>query len=134
MLITTTTRSACVAAAILAATVALFSSPAQAFDYTPVIDCDDCVQVLTDTATGIEELKTIFVGDETLVRVDNVEWIHDGEGGSNSTSGGILKWETSVNGIVQDSGEIDLSEYDRQLPTTIEAGSIQIDKSKLFRR
>lgn len=131
MLTTTTKRSA--AATILAA-VALASPGGgsapfvRAFDYTPFIDGDDAALNLIDSATGIEGLQTIFIGDATLVLVDGVEWIKNEDGGNSSSS--LLKWETSVNGIVQDSGEIDLSVYDRELPTSIEAGSIQVDKKQ----
>ena len=41
-----------------------------------------------------------------------------------------MKWETSVNGVVQDSGEVDLSDVGRELPTSIEAGSIKVEQSK----
>jgi len=129
MLTTNTKRSA--AATILAA-VALFSSTplARAFDYTPILDGEDAKQILIDNTTLIEGLQTIFIGDATLVLVDGVEWIKNEELGNSSSS--ILKWETSVNGVVQDSGEIDMSVYDRELPTSIEAGMIQVDQSKLL--
>lgn len=127
MLTSTTKRSA--AATILAA-VALFSSTpfARAFDYTPIIDGEDAKQILTDNTTGIDHLHTIFIGDATLVLVDGVEWIKNEEVGNSSSS--ILKWETSVNGVVQDSGEIDMSVYDRELPTSIETGMIQVDQKQ----
>jgi hypothetical protein len=106
-----------------------------AFDYTP--DITVAVQNLVDNVTTIEELRTIFINDVTLVYLEGIEWnLVEGDDSTNSseteTTGGsnIMKWETSVNGVVQDSGEVDLSDVGRELPTSIEAGSIKVEQSK----
>ncbi len=81
---------------------------------------------LTDETTRIAGLKTIFIGDTTLVTLEGIEWSSD-DSVSNSSS---LMWETTVNGIVQDSGMVDISDEPLDLPTSISAGSIVVDKSK----
>lgn len=101
---------------------------ANAFDYAPNVE--GASQTLTDEATGIPGLRTIFVNDVTLVGLEGIEW--SPVEGSNATDEGssLLVWETAVNGVVQSSGTIDLTGVDRELPTSIEAGSVLIDKSE----
>lgn len=98
----------------------------EAFDYTPNVE--NAAQNLVDNTTGIGELRTIFINDSTLVNLEGIEWTP--VEGNTSDSSSILKWETSVNGIVQTTGTMDLADVNRELPTSIEAGYIVVDKSK----
>ena len=93
-------------------------------DYSP--DAGDGSISLEDEATRIGGLKTIFIGDTTLVTLNDIVWSPDDSVGNSSS----LMWETSVNGVVQDSGMVELSEEALDLPTSISAGSIVVDKSK----
>ena len=102
-----------------------------AFDYVP--NLDSASQNLVDNTTQIDELRTIFIDDVTLVYIEGMEWspvsVEGVEDDGNTTN--IMKWETSVNGEIQATGEIDLSDVNRELPTSFEAGSIQVKQSKL---
>jgi len=82
---------------------------------------------LEDESTRISGLQTIFIDDPTLVTLDDIEWSPAGSA-SNSSS---LMWETAVNGVVQDSGMIEISDDPFGLPTSISAGSIVVDKKQL---
>ena len=108
------------------------SSICNAFDYVP--NLDSASQNLVDNTTQIDELRTIFIDDVTLVYIEGMEWspvsVEDVEDDGNTTN--IMKWETSVNGEIQATGEIDLSDVNRELPTSFEAGSIQVKQSKLY--
>lgn len=81
---------------------------------------------LEDETTRITGLKTIFIDDTTLVTLDGIEW-SPAESATNSSG---LMWETAVNGVVQDSGMIEIADDPFSLPTSISAGSIVVDKSK----
>jgi len=89
-------------------------------------------QNLVDNTTQIDELRTIFIDDVTLVYIEGMEWspvsVEDVEDDGNTTN--IMKWETSVNGEIQATGEIDLSDVNRELPTSFEAGSIQVKQKQ----
>jgi len=101
-----------------------------AFDYVP--NLDSASQNLVDNTTQIDELRTIFIDDVTLVYIEGMEWspvsVEDVEDDGNTTN--IMKWETSVNGEIQATGEIDLSDVNRELPTSFEAGSIQVKQKQ----
>ena len=106
----------------------------EAFDYIPNVE--NAAQNLVDKTTGIDELRTIFIDDTILVNLEGIEWapvFEDNTNNNNATtdSSSFLKWETSVNGVVQTTGTIDLADVNRELPTSIEAGYIVVDKSKL---
>jgi len=94
-------------------------------DYSP--DAGDGSISLEDEATRIGGLKTIFIGDTTLVTLNDIVWSPDDSVGNSSS----LMWETSVNGVVQDSGMVELSEEALDLPTSISAGSIVVDKKQV---
>ena len=80
---------------------------------------------LMDAATGISGIRTIFVGDSTVVTLSGIAWSM-----SDSTSSTMV-WETSVNGEVKASGVVEIDGVDPEdLPTSIDAGSIVVDKSK----
>mmetsp|Transcript_17332 Transcript_17332/g.43254 ORF Transcript_17332/g.43254 Transcript_17332/m.43254 type:complete len:120 (-) Transcript_17332:53-412(-) len=81
---------------------------------------------LEDESTRISGLQTIFIDDPTLVTLDGIEW-SPADSATNSSS---LMWETAVNGVVLDSGMIEIPDDPFGLPTSISAGSIVVDKSK----
>ncbi len=106
--------------------VALAALPTSTFAlFTP--DADGGSISLEDEATRITGLSTIFTGDTTLVTLDGIEW-SPSEDVTNTTS--TLMWETSVNGVVMDSGSMEVPTDAFDLPTSISAGSIVVDKSK----
>jgi hypothetical protein len=80
---------------------------------------------LTDIETGIEDIKTIFIKKDIAVKVTGVEWELSE---SNTTGSDILRWETSVGGEVQATGELNLTSDigPRELPDEIDAGSIRV--------
>jgi len=83
---------------------------------------------LMDAATGIGGIRTIFVGDSTVVTLSDIAWSMS-EGNSTSST---MVWETSVNGEVKASGVVELDGVDPDdLPTSIDAGSIVVDKTQL---
>lgn len=88
-----------------------------------VPDASGATVGFADEATKIGELKTLFVGDTTLVTLDGIEWAV-----SNTTTGTFV-WETAVDGVVQDTGTIEVAAEDGP-PSSIEAGSIVAEKSK----
>lgn len=98
-----------------------------AFDYN-VTTGDDTVIFLRDAKTGIENLKTIFTDDVTLVEVRDVVWEPSGVvevGGGND----FLTYQTLVNGELQAEGLINLTGVGRQLPTELAVGNVTIPKS-----
>jgi len=99
---------------------------ANAFDYAPNVE--GASQNLIDEATGIPGLRTIFVNDVTLVELDGIEWSPVEESNATDDDSSLLVWETAVNGVVQSKGTIDLADVNRELPTSIEVGSILVDK------
>ena len=82
---------------------------------------------LEDEATRITGLSTIFIGDTILVTLDGIDW-SPSEDVTNTTS--TLIWETTVNGVLMDNGSIELPTDALELPGSIDAGSIVVDKSK----
>jgi hypothetical protein len=96
--------------------------PADAFDYS-LIGAGGLV--LTDVATTIPDVVTLFVDEELLVTADGLTWNLTGsvEGSDN-----LLYYSTLVNGKVQASGNVSLEDVGRELPTSIDAGTIKVDK------
>lgn len=82
---------------------------------------------LEDEATRIGGLSTIFIGDTTLVTLDGIEW---SESEDVATTNSTLMWETTVNGVVMDSGSMEVPTDALDLPTSISAGSIVVETSK----
>ena len=108
-----------------------------AFDYSPNVA--GATQNLVDVATEIDGLRTIFINDVTKVYIEGVEWSpntsKDKNDNGNSTGTGttsMMQWKTSVNGVVQDSGSVDLSNVNRELPTSFAAGQILVDQSTYY--
>ena len=81
--------------------------------------------VLTDEATSITDIVTIFTDESVLVTVDGIEW---NATGSVEGSDNLLRFETLVDGETQASGSISLEDVSRELPTSIDAGAIKVDK------
>jgi len=80
---------------------------------------------LTDVASEIPDLQSLFLYYETYVSLTDIEWEYTG---SNATSNNILKYETYVNGVVAASGEYDLSTYESP-PTNLDCGIIVPEQS-----
>lgn len=107
---------------MLALAAALSLGQTSAFDYA-ISGINE--MFLTDANTNIDELKTIFMGEETLVKVKQLTWK---ESGGNVTGSDMLFWETAVGGVVQAKGAFDLSSLpSRELPTELDVGSVTID-------
>ena len=112
----------------LIAGLLLVALPTASSLFIPNADDEGSI-TLEDEATRISDLATIFIGDTTLVTLDNINWnVADDANITNTTSN--LMWETSVNGVLMDSGSIELPTNALDLPGSISAGSIVVDKSK----
>lgn len=94
-----------------------------AFDYIFVEEPEEPAIVLTDVETGISEIKTIFLNELVGVTATGIEWeaLEDGE-----TVPDVALWENSVDGTVQASGELNLTDVGRVLPDELDAGEIKI--------
>jgi hypothetical protein len=68
---------------------------------------------------------TIFTDSDIGVAVDGLEWE---ETGSVDQSDDTLYWETLIDGEVQSSGSVSLADVGRELPTSIDAGSVKTSK------
>jgi hypothetical protein len=79
---------------------------------------------LTDSATDIGDIASIHNGRsfDVVAALNWADHVYD----SDSTN--VLFWEMSVDGSIKESGEVDLN-ADRELPTTLPAGSAQVDNS-----
>jgi len=109
----------------LIAGLLLLAFPTSSLAYIP--DAGDASISLEDEATRISGIKTIFIGDSTLVSLDGIKWSPTEDANSPSN----LVWETSVNGVVEDSGTIEIPDDPFDLPSKISAGSIVVDKKQL---
>jgi hypothetical protein len=107
---------------ILPQLILLFVGPAAAFDYS-IIGAGSLV--LTDVATSIKDVVTLFTNEEVLVTADGIEW---DETGAVDGSDNLLFFETLVNGKVQATGNVSLADVGRELPESIDAGTIKVEK------
>jgi hypothetical protein len=83
--------------------------------------------LLTDMETDIPGMRTIFVGEPVAVTVFDLEWVANESGYNESDT---LIWQTSVGGITQASGSLDLSSLpSRELPTSLDVGNIKVDEA-----
>ena len=81
---------------------------------------------LTDKATGIGDIRTIFVDEDVSVVVTGVEW----QASNSNSSVDFLRWETLIDGDVTKTGRVNLSDVSAlDLPTSIEAGELKIPDS-----
>jgi hypothetical protein len=81
---------------------------------------------LTDVSTGISGLRTIFTGDAITVAVDGVTWEPSGVAGGDD----FVTFTTSLNGEVVDTGTISLTDVGRELPMSLQVGTVLVPKSK----
>jgi hypothetical protein len=81
---------------------------------------------LTDSATLISDVVTMFLDQPVIVTVSELEWVSIVKEYAFTDDGNMLYFETSVDGIVQQSGNISLTEVGRTLPSSIEVGEVVI--------
>jgi hypothetical protein len=84
---------------------------------------------LTDSATSISDVVTLFLDQPVIVTVSELEWVSIVKDYAFTDDGNMLYFETSVDGIVQQSGNISLTEVGRTLPSSIEVGEVVITES-----
>lgn len=99
----------------------LASTPAVAFDYDIV---GGGSVVLTDVATQISPLETLFVEEKVAVVADGIEW--EANGGNTTT--GTLSFETFLDGKLVASGSQSLDDIGRSLPSSVDAGTLSVPK------
>jgi hypothetical protein len=80
---------------------------------------------LTDQQTSIGSIISIFTGEFIDVAVEGLEWE---ETGDVDGSADMLFWETSIDGEVQSTGSMSLADVGRELPTSIDVGSVKTSK------
>jgi hypothetical protein len=80
---------------------------------------------LTDQETSIGNLVSIFTGEFIDVAVEGLEWE---ETGDVDGSADMLFWETSIDGEVQSTGSMSLAGVGRELPTSVDVGSVKTSK------
>lgn len=98
---------------------------ANAFDYG-LVDGSGGLS-LTDTATGIGGIQTLFTGEDVSVEVSGIEWEKvEGVEGSSDT----LFYETFLDGELQASGNVSLADVERDLPSSFDAGLINVPKGE----
>ena len=106
----------------LLALSALFAG-ASAFDYS-IVGAGDLA--LTDEATGISGVSTIFTGEDCGVSVSGIEWEFNN---GNTTFNDKIKWTTYVDGEEVAAGEYDLSTLQsRELPDSLDCGTFVTNK------
>jgi hypothetical protein len=111
---------------LAAALLLLWSSTVSAFNYGLTGEIE--ALKLVDYETSIEDIKTIFTNEITLVSVTGVKWNVSGNNVSDTDD--VLRYETSVDGIVQSTGTVNLSALgDRELLDTIDCGNVSIPNS-----
>jgi len=102
----------------LAGLLTQFSS---AFDYI-IVGTEGLL--LVDEASGILNIKTLFIGDPVQVHVIGLEWAQVNATAATSTDS--ILYKTYVDGILQAEGSFDLTDVDRELPTQVDAGVITV--------
>mmetsp|Transcript_17639 Transcript_17639/g.49954 ORF Transcript_17639/g.49954 Transcript_17639/m.49954 type:complete len:826 (-) Transcript_17639:210-2687(-) len=103
------------------------SSHVAAFDYEVDPDAVGSISLM-DLETEIDGIKTIFRDDEVAVSVTDIGWKEPEtpiDGGGSST----LFWTTAVDGVEKESGEVDLTDVKREMPTSFDAGKIKATDS-----
>jgi hypothetical protein len=93
------------------------AAPAAAFDYS-IVGAGSVL--LTDAATSISGLETLFVDQEVFVTADGLEW----ESNDSLSLGGNIFYETFLNGELVASGNMTLDGVGRELPSSIDVGSV----------
>ena len=77
-----------------------------------------------DAATGIIGLKTMFIGQDVNVTLIDIIWVQT-ESATNDTT---VSYQTSVNGVVQATGNYSLADVGRELPTSFFVGTVKSDQ------
>ena len=96
--------------------------PGLAFDYG-ITEIGS--MILTDVATEISPVFTLFVDQGVIVEVTELAW----EGKENpADSDDLVFYKTMVDGVQQASGSVSLNETGRELPSSIEVGTVKVDK------
>jgi hypothetical protein len=119
--------SASLALLLFSSCLLLFHPASAAFDYK-VSEIGGLS--LTDQATEIPDVKTLFKNEVHLVSVKDLVWAKvdtNATAASNATDSGVLlvvQYETFVNDKMVDSGTLELGDVGRELPETLEVGSI----------
>ncbi len=110
-------------ASIMLAKLALLglAIPVTAFDYS-IIGAGSVL--LTDVATAITPLETLFVNEEVAVTADGLEWEAND---ANSTTGTLL-FKTFLNGGLVTSGNMSLNNVGRELPSSVDCGTLTVPK------
>jgi hypothetical protein len=103
------------------ALLAVLAIKADAFEYNLV---GGGSILLTDVATKISSLETLFVKEEVFVLADGLEW----EANGGDSASGTLFYETFLDGKLVASGNHSLTEIGRELPSSIEAGTLSVPK------
>ena len=105
---------------------------AAAFEYTFDTDADDLGLTITDVATGISNVRTLFIHEEHSVRVKGIRWTinkYNTNASSSSISSSedvMLLWSTVVDGVIVTSGNISLTNLGQLLPNEFEAGNFVV--------
>ena len=105
-----------------------------AFEYTFDTDADDHLGLtITDVATGISNVRTLFIHEEHSVRVKGIRWTINKDNTNASSSSSIsssedvmLLWSTVVDGVIVTSGNISLTNLGQLLPNEFEAGNFVV--------
>lgn len=108
--------------------VLAFVTSSHAFDYQ-IDDESELELFLVDVNSGIEGLSSLHNGDPVSVSVQGLAWA---KAANDTTGSPILSWTTYLNGVVSQSGTVDLLADGRVLPTTIAAGEITSQSSGTY--
>lgn len=95
------------------------AAPAVAFDYD-IVGAGSIV--LTDVRTSISGLETLFVDEEVYVTADGLEWVANDSG----SIGGAIFYETFLDGALMAKGNMTLDGIGRELPTSIDVGTVTV--------
>jgi hypothetical protein len=94
---------------------------ASAFDYS-ITEIGGLA--LKDEATEIPDVKTLFKKQVHLVSVKDLVWAKVKNVTLDATAGVVISYETFLGDEMVDSGAIELDDVGRQLPETLDVGSI----------
>jgi hypothetical protein len=98
------------------------AAPVAAFDYS-LAGAGSIV--FTDLDTSISPILTLFVDQQAIVTLDGLEW--EASSTTNSSTDTIM-FETFVDGKLADSGNYPVGDVGRELPSSIDVGTILVPK------
>ena len=84
---------------------------------------------LMDSATSISDVVTLFLDQAVIVSVSDLEWVPIVKDYEYNEDENILHYETRVDGILQEEGNISLKDVGRELPSSIDVGEIIVTKA-----